>query len=361
VFSIAKRLLSAPKRWIERVFDRVRTSVRGHVDAWRAEELGPDSSVTQERVDELVADGYLADADQSGTLVPGMRNDVDPQAMALMMGVLTARAEPGDAAEMSDWSTKKWRFAVDDEIDRRNAAAPGPPQQPPSADPPPPPPAPPASGGPPAGAPPEPPDWLEGMERDAWIQARTRAGEYARGLGNVLDAKLETIVREGWTGEELITPADEELRIATVRRVRELTADAVADRKSVEDLASDLGHATQDWSRDWERIARTELQGAYNEGVLIDHVRWEGPDALIARVPEPGACPDCERVCLDGEGRPKVWTARELVANGTNVGVPRASWKCTVWPIHPHCRCGVQAVPPGFEFDDRWALKPARE
>jgi hypothetical protein len=335
----------------------VSTDAKGHTDAWAVEELGADSGVPSERVDELVADGYLDDAEQTGMTVPGMRNEVDPQAMALMMGVLTTRAEPEQQAAMADWPLKDWQAVVDDEIDRRQEAGPTEPPGAPPATTPPVPPTPPGMGGPPA-EPPEPPEWLEGLERDAWIQARTRAGEYARGLGNIVDAKMHDLVVEKWEGEDLVAPADEGLRVVTREQIRELTAEAIAHRKTAEDLASDLGHATDDWSRDWLRIARTELQGAYNEGVIIDHIRWEGADAPVARVPEPGACPDCERVCLDSEGKPIVWSAQQLIANGTNAGRRRDDWRCTTWPIHPHCRCGTQAVPPGYEYTDDWSLVP---
>jgi hypothetical protein len=168
-------------------------------------------------------------------------------------------------------------------------------------------------------------------------------------------------VREVWDGEDVALEADEELRVDVRERVRTATADAVARHKSAQELASDLGHATGDWSRNWDRIATTELQGAYNEGVVVEAIRFGGPEVRIARIPEPGACEACRGAFLDGEGRPRIFTAEELINNGTNVGRKRADWQPTLWPQHPNCACDTQEVPDGLAFNDAWEMVPLED
>lgn len=202
---------------------------------------------------------------------------------------------------------------------------------------------------------PSPPPGMPERLREAWIEARTRAGQYCRGLGNIAESEASQVVQEIWNGEDIAHEVDPEKRAKRMRQIRELTAEAIARGKTPQWLASELGHVTGEWSRDWLRIARTELQSANNEGVAIEAFRADGVEARVARVPEPGACPDCLRLFMDGS-KPRIFTVEELVANGTNVGKKRAAWVAVLGPVHPNCLCVVQYIPPGLEYNDRWEL-----
>lgn len=353
------------------VVDDARAAARRHTDAALVELLGAeDSGLPPERVRELVDAGLVPATALGGLTVPGSRHAVDPWLMVLIMASIAAAAAPEAVKRMRRWPLKKWASAVDAEIDdriRRQVAAPAAPAiseaplpeeaRPPDRPVPPivaaPPPEPPglpdipgeaepperptAPSGGPALPIPAPPPYLLPEEREAWIQARTRGGDYMRGLGNVVDQDMQTLTREVWDGEQIVAEADREQRLAVREVVREEVAEAIARKQSARDLASDLGHRTGDWARDWERVARTELQWAYNEGVLISAVRTDGPGALIARIPEPGACEHCLRLFLDDDGKPKIFAASELVANGTNVGRKAGAWRATIGTVHPHC------------------------
>lgn len=223
------------------------------------------------------------------------------------------------------------------------------------------PPAPPVVPGAPAasGLPiPAPPPGLPEPLREAWIQARVRAGEYARGLGSVIRRFPEDVAREGWEGEQLTAPVDERLRESKLRAIREATSEAVAKRWTPERLASELGHKTGEWSRNWLRVARTELQAAHDEGVAITGLRNYGTDARCAKVPESSACADCKRLYLEPDGSPKVFGLVEILENGTNVGKPREEWAATCWPAHPACVCALIIVPPGMTVTKHGALRP---
>lgn len=203
---------------------------------------------------------------------------------------------------------------------------------------------------------PAPPPGMPEPLREAWIQAKVRAGEYARGLGSVIRQWPNDVEREVWQGEAIVTEVDAETRRAKRAAIRDLTAQAVEKRWTPEKLASELGHKTQEWSRNWGRTAATELQNAHNEGVAISALRSDGPEARVARIPESNACADCKRLFLGKEGQPRVFTVAELAENGTNVGKPRSEWLPTLTAVHPRCRCQVFSLPNGMKLNTNGRL-----
>jgi hypothetical protein len=389
-----------------------RKAVELSQEALQVDLFGP-GAVSPERLAWLRDNGFLP-AFPAGVGVPLPSGGViDPWGMALFMALLLSQASRRRARQMHRWPLETWAEHVDEHIERERVRrqqeppaardAPRPPREvvipevvdpvarqrpvevvdtyetrgpmpvghapPPASTPssghrPPAPPLPPSGGGGSSGAGgpmiPAPPPGLGPIHTEAWIQARTRAGEYARGLGNQVSAEMETLVAEVWTEEAVTGPVDEELRLRTVEAIREETADAIAHGRTADELARRLAHRTGDWARDWKRIAVTELQGAYSDGVVIDAIRYDGEDARIARIPEPNACRNCRRAFLDDNGRPRIFTARELMDNGTNVGKPADQWRPTIWPLHPNCVCGTERVPRGLTYNDDWELTPER-
>ena len=196
------------------------------------------------------------------------------------------------------------------------------------------------------------------MDQAAYRQAITRAGEYCKGLGNVWSEALQQVVREEW-GEEaepqkVPLPATRKELVDTIRKE---VAAAWTTHRDPKMLASALARATGDFTRDWRRIALTELQAAYNDGVAIDAVQRYGKEAQVARLPESRACKDCRRLLLDASGTPILWSVQALARNGTNVGRKKQDWLATLFPIHPKCRCGTIAVPPGYEVQTSGILR----
>jgi len=180
-------------------------------------------------------------------------------------------------------------------------------------------------------------------------------GQWAR----LLDERLDTVDEP----EQLLSHRDAVAHAASLKRagdfavgvgaeagqdIKELTARAIEDRWSADELSRELADRSGVWVHNWERIARTELQGAYNEGRVYTALEGYGPGARIARLPETGACKHCRRLFLNVEGLPRIFLIEELAGNGTNVGRKAAAWLPTVWPVHPNCRCDVVTVPPGM-------------
>jgi hypothetical protein len=192
---------------------------------------------------------------------------------------------------------------------------------------------------------------LNAVERQAMAFARFNAGEHIRGMGDRFALEVGTLIRN----------ADAEQRrryLGTVQRELERNIDR---RGTWRELASEIGHATKDWSRDMQRVAATEKQSAMQEGTAREMAKGRDPAQIrVAKIPAPDACSDCIRLHLTaGQGSaPRIFKLSELQSNGTNVGRKRANWKAGVGPVHPWCGCELQEVPPGFAFDAEGTMLP---
>ena len=331
-----------------------------HHDAFLVEFLGEEGSgLSEDAVKFLVDNGYITEGDLLGIQILGSKYKLDPFAFILQISSSMNAATSKERIEMADWPLKKWVSHIDDRLDAKmeEAEEEDPaldPQEPvklvekPST----------AKNTQPAPLISRPPDHVDKHFREAWIEARTRAGEYVRGLGTVVDADARPIAEEAWSGEQITQEADKDRRLDRREEIRVLTAEAVAEGWSSRKLANELAKKSKDYARNWDRIANTELQGAYNDGVILDGYRIYGDDTRVARVPEDGACPDCLRLLLDKNGNPRVFTVDEMESNGTNVGRKRNNWLPTSWPIHPNCRCDTVIVPPGLRILADGRLRP---
>lgn len=334
--------------------------VKAHFDAFVVELVGAQASgLSPARLQDLLAAGVLDQNKLGGLKLPGMRADCDPFGLILGAAHVFERAQHAEQRQMAAWELSDWKRHVDDLIATRGVQANLPlggrvavsvadypalaalpvlphavaPHQEPQA-------LAGAGGG-------QPPAWLAPTEAAAWGQARTRAGEFARGLGNAAAEDMEKTIAEVWDGEDIVQEVMPGRRAERLDILRDLVANAMETHRDAGQLARDLADATGDYSHNWQRIAETELQGAFNEGVVIAAGQTWGQEARIARIPESGACDNCTRLFLDDSGRPRIWTIAEIVANGTNVGKKAKDWLACVWPIHPRCRCSTISVPPG--------------
>jgi hypothetical protein len=178
---------------------------------------------------------------------------------------------------------------------------------------------------------------LSTTEEAAIEYARTRAGQYAVGFG---DAHASEVVN---------AVLDEQAKTM----IREQTAESIAARETPGALASRLGHESEDWARDWSRIAHTEMKDAQSHGYAESLKKDFGPATgiRVARLPNADACPKCRELYLVRNAKPRIFTLAELEANGTNKGRKQKEWLATLGPIHPWCACETVFVPNGFELD----------
>ncbi len=192
---------------------------------------------------------------------------------------------------------------------------------------------------------------LTAVERDAINAAKFRAGEHCKGLGNRVDAQ---------TGQILIE-ADSQLRAQLRDTIKTKTAENIARRETVKKLKSELGWATRDWARDWDRIAITEKHEVHQSGVKDNILKRYGSDATVFKRPMPDACSHCKRLHLGPDGHPRLFKLSDLEANGTNVGRKAMDWLPVVGAVHPHCQCQLVRMPAGWGFNEEGDMAPGGE
>ena len=188
---------------------------------------------------------------------------------------------------------------------------------------------------------------LSPAEQRALSWSRQNAATYVQNLGtrvaHDLTVNLHNVDREAQRRQE--------------EAIRNEVAVSVSRRDTWKELASNLGHATDDWARDLHRVAATEIQAAMHHGMVSAMKEKGGANQLVAKQPSDDACAHCKRLHLKG-GVPRIFKLEELEANGTNVGRKAPAWKAIVGPTHPWCSCVLIEVPDGWGFDEDGDLVP---
>lgn len=275
--------------------------IESHMTAFAVDAFGPQV-VPQAEIDRLVSMGVL-------TPEAARRLAVDFAGDAFLTGVVIQRLEEA-GVDAAGWSVDQIRA----ELKRR--AAP-----------------------------------LTKVEKDAIEYVRLRGAQHCRGLGNKMDAATMSDV----------LAYDNNLEARMMLSIQDKTEAAIEARHTAQQLRSELGNATNDWARDWDRIARTEMQEAANMGCANRILDVHGADARVARIPEPGACKSCNSLFLDDEGKPRIFTIAELGKNGNNVGRKQADWRPVLTTVHPNCRCRTVFVPPGKTMNKDFEIVAAQE
>jgi hypothetical protein len=187
---------------------------------------------------------------------------------------------------------------------------------------------------------------LNATERASLSYAQSQAGQYITGLTDRVGADIVGLTVE--EGNALRSAYREEVEIG------------IAQRDAWRAVASRMGDATADWSRDLQRVAATEMQQAHQAGVADTIRSSEGEDATVFKQPTPDACPECISLHLTGGpgSTPRLFKLSELEANGTNVGKKKKDWKAVVGTVHPWCACELHYMPDGWGFDEDGNMTP---
>lgn len=188
---------------------------------------------------------------------------------------------------------------------------------------------------------------LTRAEQAAVAEARTRAGEYCVGLGDRYAPEVAGLADHA------------ELAAVHAEGIKREVADAIARRKTAGQLRTALRHIADDYGRDWERIANTEMQLAQQRGFADRLEEKHGPEVQVAKLPEPRACKHCRAHYLGEDGRPRVMPLSWWRANGdANIDRKPDQWRAVLGAMHPHCFCQLVHVPAGMGFDAKWTLRP---
>lgn len=143
--------------------------------------------------------------------------------------------------------------------------------------------------------------------------------------------------------------------------VQQTVAEGIASRTPPKAIASMLAEATQQWSRDFQRIAAYVTHSAYEHGRVQAMQRKYGLDVKVTYRVQPTACKHCKRLYLDPiTNKPLVFDLRDIIANGSNIGRKVADWKSCVGPVHPFCRCSLQFHSKNSLVDNSTTTKLAR-
>lgn len=326
-------------------------------EVYLVEIFGADAGlVPPETLQQLFERRILDPAMLGGLKIEAGSMTLDPFLFLRMAGRAMDDMDPDELAQARDWTLDEWRpfvaAQIPEEMEQTGAEVGGVVEVGK--------PAPPEDVERPAEAP-HSPRWLSEQERAAHSEALARAGDYARGLGNAFAADGRESALEGWQGEEISEEVDPETRESMRRIIREETAQAIVGPRDARTLAGNLADRTGHYSHNWMRIANTELQGSHNAGRVTDAIKANGAGALIARITESGACPHCLRLFRDADGLPNIFSAAELLANGTNVGLKPDAWKPTIWPVHPNCQCDTLPIPEGFYVTESGRIRKRKE
>lgn len=204
---------------------------------------------------------------------------------------------------------------------------------------------------------------LAEKDLQALSYSKTIAYSDIKGLGNKIATQIQNIAigadMYGFTEIE----SDYKQREDYEKLIRNGTIKTLALKETVQYLASELGTNSMDWARDFDRIANTTLQNAYQAGRSIEYDRLFGDNDSVKYYKDVynGACKHCIKLYTEsGLGsKPKLFTMQELRANGTNYGKKPNEWKPIVGATHPFCRCELLSINVSlYDFDNgEWIPK----
>lgn len=151
-----------------------------------------------------------------------------------------------------------------------------------------------------------------------------------------------------------------EAKAATKRRAQQLLHDVDQGRLKPEDFKTALqGELSELWGKvktNVHAVVATETQHAQTMGVKdgIDQVNEglgvEDPIVCFITAKDTNVCKECQRVHVLPDGKtPRVFKSSEVSTEYHVRGELMASWHL----LHPHCRCALTTVLPGFGFDAR--------
>jgi hypothetical protein len=198
---------------------------------------------------------------------------------------------------------------------------------------------------------------LSTVEQNSLKYAEVNAARYITALGQNVSNTINGAINQ----------ASQQANLAVAQRkiIQDTVAQSILKQQTRQQLASELGHGTADWKRDWQRVAHTELWNAKLQGEVVTILQGDaiysntkGGDTNVFRRPAPDACNHCKRLYLEKDGvTPKVFKLNELINNGTNVGKKVADWKPITGTTHPNCTCPIAVLPEGFGFDANGELE----
>lgn len=160
------------------------------------------------------------------------------------------------------------------------------------------------------------------------------------GLGNRIQGKLSNRI--------LTAPLTKRKKIE--KQIKETSQKGLEKNWTSQQLASELRNLTEEWARDFSRIADFVLQEAYGFGRAQQILEDYGEDAEVYKQTFPGVCKPCEENYGSPGEKPVIYKLEDLLANGNNIG--RKNQLPVVGNAHPWARSILHVVPPDSEWDE---------
>ena len=185
------------------------------------------------------------------------------------------------------------------------------------------------------------------IEELKFLPSQARAVEYANTqAGNFitnLNSKLHTSIVNGLLD----------------RGIQGILSEGLEENRTRSEVARMLREYTEDYARDWNRVAHTEMWNAKLYGEVSSIINNESPltkeggRTMVFKRPAGNACNHCKKLYLEDDGlTPKLFVLNDLIANGTNKGRKSSDWLAVVGTVHPNCMCTISIMPPGCHFDE---------
>lgn len=198
-------------------------------------------------------------------------------------------------------------------------------------------------------------------------EAKASAGVNLRKLGDDVKNGLYSDLQEGIRGE--VTEG------VVTGKIKDVVAHGLEERRSTVQVGLDLARELKaSPAHDYLLLAATEMQAARVSGYVSAILNREGKyeflveegrelDTYIFFRPSAGACSDCVKSYVNPKtGNPYVFRLGDIMANGTNIGVPKKDRtkgstgkipvRAVLSPHHPFCQCQPQIMPAGYGFDE---------
>ena len=147
--------------------------------------------------------------------------------------------------------------------------------------------------------------------------------------------------------------------------VKEVIPAALENNTARYKVIQQLREKTNNWERDWHRVAHTEMWSAKCQGEVEAILNGESPFSnereqtqVFIRPSSRNACAKCKQLYLERDGvTPKVFKLSDLIANGNNYGKKQADWRPCIPPLHPNCMCTLNIKLNNTKFDAQGNLE----
>ena len=201
-------------------------------------------------------------------------------------------------------------------------------------------------------------DLYDFLRAQTLTAAQKKAVEYARTNAGLRISNLSSKVSTDIIGK-LIQADKQQLTL-----IQEVVSQGLLQNKTRGQVAMELRETCNNWTRDWDRVAITEMWDAKLNGEAMAILSGEskfsnkGGETMVFKRPAHNACNQCKRLYLEADGvTPKLFTLTELMANGTNQNRKTAEWLPTLGVLHPNCLCTLSIFPgENWEFDENGQL-----